>query len=135
MTLQAVGQRLRAERVRLGVDQTEFAKWGGVSKNSQGSYEAGRTPPTVEYLLWVGEHGVDIGYVLTGERANGSLGAEERLFQDMLGKLSAREREAVMTMLMILTGNTVPVGDLKAGGGALATLHDPATSFRHQSNE
>ncbi len=67
--LLAVGERLRAERERLGVNQTDFAEAGGVSKVSQFNYESGRRAPDAAYLALVAALGVDVGYVLTGQRA------------------------------------------------------------------
>ncbi|MCW3836013.1 helix-turn-helix domain-containing protein [Sphingomonas canadensis] len=68
--LAALGKRLREERKEKRFTQTAFSELAGVHKNSQIAYEAGRTPCTVEYLLRLAECGVDIGYVLTGRRAD-----------------------------------------------------------------
>ncbi|WP_232479583.1 S24 family peptidase [Sphingomonas sp. TX0522] len=58
--------------MRLKLDQTAFAEAGGVKKGSQIAYEKDDTPPTTEYLRKLEPHGVDIGYVLTGRRTDGS---------------------------------------------------------------
>ncbi|MGE4302486.1 MAG: XRE family transcriptional regulator [Novosphingobium sp.] len=63
--------RLRAERSRLGLSQVEFGKLGGVSKNTQMAYENGTSPITLDYLGKVSEHGVNVGYVLSGEADEG----------------------------------------------------------------
>lgn len=63
-----IGNRLREERLRLGMNQTEFGRLLGVSKESQINYEAGKRSPDAEYLSKaVGIH-VDVTYVLTGVR-------------------------------------------------------------------
>ncbi|WP_334015750.1 MULTISPECIES: transcriptional regulator [Burkholderia cepacia complex] len=41
---------------------------GGVARRSQSAYESDERAPDAAYLLAVREIGVDIGYVLTGER-------------------------------------------------------------------
>lgn len=41
---------------------------GGVSRNSQIAYEAGRTPPAADYLLAIESTGVDVSYVVTGRK-------------------------------------------------------------------
>ncbi len=63
-----IGNRLREERERLGFTQTEFAALGGATKNSQYNYEKGGRSPDTAYLLGIAAHGVDILYVVTGER-------------------------------------------------------------------
>jgi transcriptional regulator with XRE-family HTH domain len=59
---------LRDERLRIGLSQDEFATVGGVARRSQSAYESDERAPDAAYLLAVREIGVDIGYVLTGER-------------------------------------------------------------------
>ena len=59
-----VGERLRSERVRLGVSQAVMADWAGVKKLTQLQYENDKTSPTAAYLLAVGLRGVDVAYVL-----------------------------------------------------------------------
>lgn len=64
------GERLKEERKRLNFSLIEFANLLGIHRNTQGNYEAGREPPT-GYLLAVQEVGVDIAYVMEGERLRG----------------------------------------------------------------
>ena len=63
-----IGERLKEERVRLGFNQAEFAAFAGVAKTSQFNYEKGERSPDAEYLAAVSAQGVDILYVVTGER-------------------------------------------------------------------
>lgn len=63
-----LGERLREERDRLGINQNELADIGGVKRNSQGNYERGRQNPDTAYLLAVAKVGVDVMYVLFGRR-------------------------------------------------------------------
>ena len=48
--------------------QVDLAALGGAKKHSQINYEADRTAPSTAYLTALGDHGVDIVYVLTGAR-------------------------------------------------------------------
>lgn len=64
------GERLKEERKRLNFSLIEFAKQLGIHRNTQGNYEAGREPPT-SYLLAAQEVGVDIAYLMDGERLSG----------------------------------------------------------------
>jgi transcriptional regulator with XRE-family HTH domain len=64
--LESFGARLREERVRLGFNQTDFAEIGGVQKDGQVKYEAGKREPGVGYIAALAQAGVDIGFLLNG---------------------------------------------------------------------
>lgn len=64
-----IGARLRLERHRLQLNQTEFAALGGVRKLAQLRYERNERAPDAQYLLALAQAGVDVQYVLTGERS------------------------------------------------------------------
>lgn len=63
------GTRIRSERKRLGLNQTDFAQLGGVGLQSQSRYENGSHLPNLEYLAGVAEGGADVLYIVTGIRA------------------------------------------------------------------
>lgn len=129
--LRVVGARLRDERLDKRLNQIDFGKLGGVSENSQTAYEKGRTPPPVTYLLRLEQHGVDIGYVLTGRRSDGGFSADQGLLFDMFGKLSARERDAVMQLMMVLAGSTITSDQLDAQARrARHSLHDHDLAYK-----
>jgi len=65
---QTFGHRLRLERTRLKMTQSEFAVIGGVSKATQAAYEADATRPDVSYLARLAEARIDHGFLLTGVR-------------------------------------------------------------------
>lgn len=65
----SIGERLKAERERLGLNQTDFGALGGVQKQAQLKYERGDRNPDSAYLASVSEAGVDVLYVLTGRRS------------------------------------------------------------------
>lgn len=62
------GERLKEERKRLGMNQTEFALLGGVVKFTQINYEKGDNSPNLDYLAKLEAAGVDAYYILTGKR-------------------------------------------------------------------
>lgn len=72
-----IGARLREERERLNASQTDLALVAaqhGVSGGTQRSvtgYETGAQSPSVSFLSVVATIGVDVNYVLTGERKTG----------------------------------------------------------------
>lgn len=63
------GDRLRGERIKLGLSQEAFAARGGVKKLAQINYEQGRRQPDAEYLRRIAEIGADVAYILTGTNA------------------------------------------------------------------
>lgn len=67
-TFVGIGERLKEERERIGLNQTEFAAKAGASKNSQYNYEKGERSPDAAYLAAADEMGVDVLYVVTGRR-------------------------------------------------------------------
>ncbi len=64
-----VGERLREERERLELTQTEFGVLLGVSRGTQKNYELGANSLDLRYVAALEEHGVDAAYVLTGRRS------------------------------------------------------------------
>jgi transcriptional regulator with XRE-family HTH domain len=61
-----IGSRLREERKRLNLNQTQLAEVAGISLTSQSHYESGTHRPDSAYLSQVARAGIDILYVLTG---------------------------------------------------------------------
>ncbi|WP_046857828.1 helix-turn-helix domain-containing protein, partial [Pseudomonas sp. CCOS 191] len=62
-------ERLREEeRAGLGLNQADLAAIGGVAKTSQFNYEKGDRSPDADYLAAVAEKGIDVLYVVTGQR-------------------------------------------------------------------
>lgn len=63
-----IGARLRGERERLGLNQMDLAGCAGIGRKSQFNYESGDRLPDAGYLAAVSAAGVDVRYVVTGER-------------------------------------------------------------------
>ncbi|MBG6247323.1 MULTISPECIES: helix-turn-helix domain-containing protein [Symbiopectobacterium] len=66
--MSTIGSRLREERDKLGMNQTDFAKLGGQSRGSQAYYERDERSPDARYLSTLSRLEVDVLYVLTGRR-------------------------------------------------------------------
>lgn len=66
--MKTIGQRMREERERLQLSQEAFGKLGGVARVAQFNYERDERRPDAEYLSAVAAVGVDVLYVVTGER-------------------------------------------------------------------
>ncbi|WP_308423918.1 helix-turn-helix domain-containing protein, partial [Pseudomonas asuensis] len=97
-----IGSRLRAERKRLGMSQTDFAKVGGVGKNTQVIYEKDAGNPDTGYLSAIAAVGVDVIFVLTGRYIQEGTPALSHVEQEILCNirdLEDIERETVRRML------------------------------------
>jgi transcriptional regulator with XRE-family HTH domain len=86
-TFVGIGDRLREERERLGLNQTDLAAKVGVSKNSQYNYEKGERSPDAEYLAALQGVGADTTYILLGQRAAVALDSLSSVESEILGYL------------------------------------------------
>lgn len=92
--MSSIGTRLRQERERLGLTQTEMGDLAGVTKNTQRLYETDQRSPKADYLALLDVEGVDVGYVLTGRESTPAGVTAQRVanVQDAAGD-SAGSRE------------------------------------------
>lgn len=65
----SIGARLKEERERLGLSQDAFAQIGGIQRRAQVRYEQDERQPDAVYLAAVAANGVDVLYLLTGQRS------------------------------------------------------------------
>ena len=79
--------RLKQERRRLGMNQSDFGNAGGVLKQAQSNYEKGLRYPDASYLAGIAQAGVDVLYLLTGRASDPATLAldpdEERLLEHL----------------------------------------------------
>ena len=71
------GARLAEERKRLGLKQAEFASLVGTDVPKQSLYENDRRELRADYLARLAGAKVDVGYVLTARRSEGSWLSED----------------------------------------------------------
>ncbi|MFA8392099.1 helix-turn-helix domain-containing protein [Burkholderia ubonensis] len=93
----SIGNRLKEERMRIGLSQAEFAALGGLGKQAQLNYESGTRSPDANYLAALMKVGVDVLYVIGGSRADPASMPEEE--QDLLREfrqLDSRAKAAVL---------------------------------------
>jgi len=95
----SLGDRLKEERRKTGLSQEEFARVGGVGRNSQFEYEKGKTPPNTDYLTRLAGSGVDVAYVVTGVRSSDSLAPADLDLLDRISRLTSAHRKAVATVI------------------------------------
>lgn len=58
------GERLRKERERVGLNQTQLAEVAGIKRMAQSQYEKEVRSPTIRYLSAIASTGIDLHYLL-----------------------------------------------------------------------
>ncbi|MBM3114972.1 helix-turn-helix domain-containing protein [Jeongeupia naejangsanensis] len=99
----SVGDRLKEERKRLGLTQTDFGVLGGVGVVTQRNYEKNATAADLGYFERIAAAGVNVTYVLTGLKVT----AEE---QQLLSTYNAASPAVRAAALAALIAGTAPAG-------------------------
>lgn len=100
-----VGDRLRGERERLGLNQTDFGLAAGISRGTQKAYELGTSSPDIRYLSTLESIGVDVLYVITGQGATpspDSLSPDEAQVLNSYRSMSEEDRASVRRLTAAL---------------------------------
>lgn len=101
-----IGERLRGERLRLGLSQDQFGEGGAVSRRTVIAWEKGEQSPNAAFLNYAHRAGVDVLYVVTGQRAVMSQSMGHLLSSDetkLLQSYRAIARETQQAAKTILT--------------------------------
>jgi phage repressor protein C with HTH and peptisase S24 domain len=94
--MSTLGNRLRSEREKLKLNQSEFAKLAGVTKQSQINYESDRRHPDSKYLAAIAKAGIDITFLISGDRTNfPSLADVASSAEELLNNVVGQDFEAV----------------------------------------
>lgn len=91
--------RLAEERDRLGLNQAELAKQGGVALRTYCNYESGKSEPGASFFAQAAAQGLDVQYVITGCRSEAALAPEEEFILAGYRKLDARGRAGVLALI------------------------------------
>ena len=111
------GERLKEERKRLGLNQTDFAAAGGVQKRAQVSYEQNERFPDVAYLMSIKDIGADICYLLKGEVCDSTLNKEET---DLLVGFRGLDSRGKVGVIALMNGLTLePVNSIRGDVGQI----------------
>ena len=114
-----IGARLREERKRIGLSQTEFGIGAGVAMKTQLNYEAGERSPDGVYFAAVAGMGVDVRYVITGSRdyePPEALTSEEQVLLEHYRAASRDTRNAALGALLGATATKRSVSNVFHGG-------------------
>lgn len=128
------GERLRSERIKLMKTQSEFSALAATSSQTQMRYETGQSFPKLEYLFELSKHGVDIGYIVTGRRNDGSMGSLDQSLLDQFNALKDDQKAALMHLIGVMGDKPLLHADNIAPRQS-QTLHSPAAPFRGKHND
>lgn len=70
--LQQIGDRLKTERMRVGLSQVALADACGVNRGTLATWEKGEQGASAQVLFAMAEQGIDVLYVVTGKHAGES---------------------------------------------------------------
>lgn len=105
-----IEERLKEERVRLGLNQPDFAALAGRTKKTLIDYEKGSTSPDAKFLAAIAAAGADVQYILTGIRSSAALTPDEQALLAGYRALDARGKAGVFGMIGGLTQSPDSVG-------------------------
>ena len=105
-----IGKRLKEERNKLGLYQSDIAERCGVSREQWGKYERGENKPSSEKLFSFQKAGIDIDYVMHGVHADitrpsenlPEYTAEEAELLTLFRQLSAADRHVLKRQAQML---------------------------------
>ena len=103
----SIGDRLREERERLGVSQSDFAEAAGTTRKSQFNYETNERRPDADYLAAAALKGADVQYIVTGHRSDTALTADER---ELIALFRAAPLSVKVAAIGALSANQSPQG-------------------------
>lgn len=104
-----LGERLKEERVRLGLSQSAFAMRVGIHRNTQIKYESGAREPDSSYLEAIGKAGVDVSYVMGHSKWTPDQKLDSVLYSYKVGATGKPETD--------IFGNEIPGLEARYGGG------------------
>lgn len=105
-----IGERLKEERDRLGLSQAALGAVGGVQKQAQLKYEKGERFPGADYLASAAKVGLDVQYVVMGERSSAALTADEAELLDRFRAAPLAVKAAAIA--------AVTAGSMSSGGSS-----------------
>lgn len=115
-----IGQRLKEERERIKLNQDAMASVGGVGRKSQFNYESGDRCPDASYLSALSVIGVDVQYVITGQR-NQPLTDEEKMLLESWRKADFMAKHEALKRL---SGDDTGMASQKFHGNTIGQVVD-----------
>jgi len=98
-----IGARLKEERNRLGLTQEKFGSTAEAKPRTVGDWERGLSSPTSAQLAQLAEIGVDVTYVITGQRLSEALQHNIELMMKVTAEATQQGGASELTMKAIQT--------------------------------
>lgn len=117
-----IAVRLKEARETLGMSQQALAEHCGVTARSQRNYESGERLPDAAYLAGLLTLGVDLAYVLTGQRdpAVPALDAAEQVLVDSYRRCKPDAKANLIQTAALLSAGLAPAAAPKPRAKATA---------------
>ena len=107
--MRSIGEILKEERQRLGMNQEDFAAVAGLKRRAQTLYEQNERAPDALYLRALAGIGVDVHYIITGERLQSAVTSDEKELLDGYRSMDVRGKAGVLGMIGGMRSPTSPV--------------------------
>lgn len=124
-----IGERLKEERTRLGLSQTELAELGCVQRNTLFNYEKGVRSPDADFLARIAGRGADVLYIVTGRRSGALLDVEQEQQLAALSRLPQAVREWLLGVTGVTAPTPVPGVSYGASDTASMQLHQDVAGY------
>ena len=111
-----INERLKSERERLGLTQPVFAEIAGASKRTLIDWEKGVSSPTAVQLSTLASAGVDVLFVVTGQRSQ-AISAQAALPQKKQALLNSYDMCSDAAQKNLLQTAALMAAGLPSGGG------------------
>lgn len=106
--MRSIGEIIKEERQRLGMNQEDFAAVAGLKRRAQTLYEQNERAPDALYLRALAGIGVDVHYVITGERLQSAVTSDEKELLDGYRSMDVRGKAGVLGMIGGMRSPTPP---------------------------
>lgn len=115
----SLAERFKTERERLGLTQPRVAVLTGVGKTTVINWEKGQSSPTAAQLAALADAGMDVLYVITGERSSAQPAhdAAEQVLLDAYRRCSAEGRQHLIATAALLAAGLAGGAGAPASGG------------------
>ncbi|WP_051603246.1 helix-turn-helix domain-containing protein [Simplicispira psychrophila] len=106
-----LGERIKEERERLGLNQIDFAALASSTRKTLFNWESGAATPNATVLAAWAAHGLDVLYVVTGQRSPSMPATDpaEQVLLDSYRRCGAQARQnLIQTAALLSAGISLP---------------------------
>lgn len=115
-------ERLKNERKRMYLTQTEIAEQCEVSATTYSNYETGKRKPDAKFLQSFSELGGDISYLFTGRKTVGALNHNQSLILELFHSLTTEQQVEAFGYLYSLSANRAAKNTKKSTASVTQTV-------------